>query len=185
MAESSSRLVEITVLSAENLEANRKPFKRNSCVTIRNDAPISATRLYRTAETDCEGGGHRWNEKLVIELPSQARNLIVEVHSKNGARTIGAASIPVSDFIGGWVPENYLHFLSYRLRDERGVRNGIVNISVRIKVPEGVASTYGKRFNSGCATSSSHTTLIYPAGDNSGVATGVPVNWNSYPRIQY
>ncbi|XP_061999312.1 BON1-associated protein 1-like [Rosa rugosa] len=180
-----SRHVEITVLSAENLKSNRKPFKKNSFVTVRTDAAVSTSKLYRTAETDCEGGGPRWNEKIEVELPAQARNLILEVQCKNGARTIGAASIPVSDFIGGWVPENYLHFLSYTLRDERGVRNGIINISVRMKVPEGLMSTYARKVTSGFATTSSQTKVGYLAVENSGVTTGVPLNWNSYPRVQY
>ncbi|KAK9910577.1 hypothetical protein M0R45_034533 [Rubus argutus] len=184
MAASTSRSVEITVLSAENLQSNRKPFKKNSYVTVRTDAG-TASKWHRTAETDCEGGGPRWNEKLVIELPAQARNLIVEVQCNNGERTIGAASIPVTDFVGGWVPEDYLHFLSYRLRDERGVRNGIVNISVRIKVPEGMMSTYARKVTSGCASTSLQTKVGHPAVDNSGVATGVPVDWRSYSRVSY
>ncbi|KAK9910578.1 hypothetical protein M0R45_034534 [Rubus argutus] len=179
-----ARSVEITLLSAENLQSNRKPFKKSSFVTVRTDAG-TASKWRRTAETDCEGGGPRWNEKLVIELPEQARNLILEVQCKNGERTIGAASIPVTDFVGGSVPEGYLHFLSYRLRDERGVRNGIVNVSVRMKVPEGVTSTYARNVTSGCATTSSQTKMGYPAVDNSGVATGVPVDWRSYRRVSY
>ena len=179
-----TRSIEITVLSAENLQANHKPFKKNSFVTIRHDAGVSYGKVYQTAETDCEGGGPKWNQKIMMEVPSQARNLIVEVQCKNGARTIGAAMIPVTDFTGGWVPEGYLHFLSYRLRDERGVRNGIVNISVRMKVEEGVTATYGRKLSSGCATTSSQTKL-YPAVDNSAVVIGVPVNWNSYSRVQY
>ncbi|XP_050386675.1 BON1-associated protein 2-like [Argentina anserina] len=179
-----TRCIEITVLSAENLQFNRKPFKKNSFVTVRTDA---TSKWYRTAETDSEGGGPRWNEKIAVQLPVQARNLIVEVQCQNGARTIGSAVIPVTDFTGGWVPETYLHFLSYRLRDERGVRNGILNISVRMKVKEGVESTYERKLSSGCATTSSQSKL-YPTVDNSGVVLGVPVNWNSYSaysRVQY
>ncbi|KAL6128775.1 hypothetical protein ACLB2K_072130 [Fragaria x ananassa] len=180
-----TRSVEITVLSAENLQSNRKPLKKNSFVTVRTDSPV--TKEYRTAETDCEGGGPKWNEMIVMEVPAHAKNLIVEVQCQNGARPIGAASIPVTEFTGGWVPESYLHFLSYRLRDERGVRNGIVNISVRMKVEEGgTSSMYGRKLlSSGCASTSSQAKWGYPAVDNSAVATGVPVNWKSYSRVQY
>ncbi|KAM5555145.1 BON1-associated protein 1 [Rosa sericea] len=180
-----TRYIELTVISAENLQSNRKPLKKNSFATVRTDAAVTASKSYRTVETDSEGGRPRWNEKLVIEVPAQARNLIVEVQCQNGARTIGAATIPLTDFIGEWVPESYMHFLSYRLRDERGVRNGIMNISVRMKVDEGATSTYARKLPSGCATTSSQTKLGYPAVDNSGVVTGVPVNWNSYSRVQY
>ncbi|XP_034204922.1 BON1-associated protein 2-like [Prunus dulcis] len=170
-----SRKLEITVISAENLQLDRKPIKKNASATVRaeNDSQ------FLTTDMDTEGGAYpKWNEKLVLDLPMQARSLTVEVQCKTsyGVRTIGTAKIPVSDFVGGFVPEGYLHFLSYRLRDRRGERNGIVNISVRMKVPELKA----------CATTSSHSSMGFPVGDSSfgvgGVATGIPVWCGAYPR---
>ncbi|KAK4381171.1 hypothetical protein Sango_2991500 [Sesamum angolense] len=73
----------------------------------------------------------QWNQKLVMELPPHARFLTVEVHSP--ANIVGTANIPVSDFAGGFLPANYLSFLSYRLRDANGEKNGIINLSVKVK----------------------------------------------------
>ncbi|PQP93091.1 BON1-associated protein 2 [Prunus yedoensis var. nudiflora] len=157
-----SRRLEITVISAENLQLDRKPIKKNASATVRaeNDGQ------FRTTDMDTEGGAYpKWNEKLVLDLPMQARSLTVEVQCKTsyGVRTIGTAKIPVSDFVGG-------------LRDHRGERNGIVNISVRMKVPELKA----------CATTSSLSSMGFPMGDSSfgcgGVATGIPVWCGPYPK---
>ncbi|CAI0386923.1 unnamed protein product [Linum tenue] len=61
-------------------------------------------------------------------------SVTVEVQCRvgSGNRVVGAVAVPVSDFLGDLTPEDYLHFLSYRLRDPRGVKNGIVNFSVRV-----------------------------------------------------
>ncbi|CAI0380982.1 unnamed protein product [Linum tenue] len=65
---------------------------------------------------------------------SMTKSVTVEVQCRvgSGNRVVKAMAVPVSDFLGGPTPEDYLHFLSYRLRDRRGVRNGIVNFSVRV-----------------------------------------------------
>ncbi|XP_021817094.1 BON1-associated protein 2-like [Prunus avium] len=172
-----SRKLEITVISAENLQLDRKPIKKNASATVRAEKDSQ----FRTTDMDTEGGAYpKWNEKLVLDLPLHARSLTVEIHCKTsyGVRTIGTAKIPVSDFVGGFVPEGYLHFLSYRLRNNRGERNGIVNISVRMQAPELQA----------CATTSSHSSVGFPVavGDSSfgggAVATGVPVWYGAYPK---
>ncbi|KAJ0111843.1 hypothetical protein Patl1_00376 [Pistacia atlantica] len=133
MEASSSRTVEITVLSAENLRLNKKLVTKNTFVIVQTD-PFNC----HTTRTDTLGGGYpSWNEKLVIDLPMHARYISLEVQTKSssGNRSIGFAKIPVSDFTGGYVPESYLHFLSYRLRDARWEKNGIINVSVRVKTP--------------------------------------------------
>ncbi|BFG21875.1 hypothetical protein CerSpe_081490 [Prunus speciosa] len=170
-----SRKLEITVISAENLQLDRKPIKKNASATVRAEKESQ----FRTTDMDTEGGAYpKWNEKLVLDLPLHARSLTVEIHCKTsyGVRTIGTAKIPVSDFVGGFVPEGYLHFLSYRLRNNRGERNGIVNISVRMQAPELKA----------CATTSSHSSMGFPVADSSfgggGVATGVPVWYGAYQK---
>ncbi|KAM2729144.1 hypothetical protein EV1_000570 [Malus domestica] len=173
----SSRTLEITVISAENLKLDRKPIKKNASVTVRTDT----NSQFRTTEMDTEGGSYpRWNEKLVLDMPTHSRSITVEVQCKTsyGVRTIGTASIPASDFVGGYVPEGYLHFLSYRLRDHMGERNGIINISVRMKVPEMCACS--------SSTTSSHSKMGFPAAgnNNSGgrVAIGVPVWYGAYQK---
>ncbi|KAL5565509.1 hypothetical protein UlMin_028673 [Ulmus minor] len=168
-----SRTIEVTVLSAENLRIDRKSIKKNAFVIIRTDG-----NNYRATEIDAAGGSFpRWNEKFILDLAVQAGNLTVEVHCKTafGYRAIGTAMVPVSDFIGGYVPEGFLHFLSYRLRDHKGERNGIVNISVRTKVLSPVVHS-GLVYGSCSATTSSSSAVGMAVGESgNGVVVGVPV----------
>ncbi|CAN1157486.1 BON1-associated protein 2 [Linum perenne] len=126
---SKSRILEFTILSAEDLRLDGKSIKRNAFALVRTDQSNS-----KSTSADSDGGSYpRWNDKLSVELPARAQSVTVEVQCKvgSGNRVIGTAIVPVSDFLGGLTtPENYIHFLSYRLRDPRGVKNGIVNISV-------------------------------------------------------
>ncbi|XP_059654222.1 BON1-associated protein 1-like [Cornus florida] len=102
-------------------------------------------------------------------MPVHSRFMTVEVQCKtsSGTKVIGIARIPATDFVGGYIPDTYLHFLSYRLRDVSGERNGIINLSVRMKVPE----------NSSCAASCSRPWMAAPAADkvSGGAVTGIPV----------
>ncbi|XP_047162440.1 BON1-associated protein 2-like [Vigna umbellata] len=174
-----SRTVEVTVLSAENLQMNKKPLRGNTFVTVHSDASTDAGAV---TKVDSEGGSYpSWNEKVVVNVPLHARFITVEVKSKTsssstGSNSIGVARIPISDFIGGYVPENQLHFLSYRLWDGNVRRNGVINISVRVKVPE----------RSSCSSNSmpfSAVTGVPVAGNGStGVVTGFPALWLNYQR---
>ncbi|KAM1140596.1 hypothetical protein EV1_040265 [Malus domestica] len=124
--------LEIKVISAKNLQLDRKPIKKKASVTVRADT----NSQFRTTDMDTKGGAYpRWNEKLVLDLPKHSKSITVEVQCKtlSSIRTIGTAIIPATDFVGGYVPEGYLHLLSYRLRDHNGERNGIINISVSMK----------------------------------------------------
>ncbi|XP_057980460.1 BON1-associated protein 1-like [Malania oleifera] len=169
---SSLRTLEINVISGERLRLGARRTARNAFVTIRTDHYNS-----RTTRVDPEGGSHpSWNEKLVLDLPVHSRFVTVEVQCRagSGSRPVGTAQIPVTEFSGGYTPESYLHFLSYRLRNPTGGRNGIINISVRVKAaPEG-----------GGASSSTELSRPYReegslacGKDSWGVVTGVPI-WN-------
>lgn len=168
-----SRTVEITVISGEDLRNNRKPIKKNAFVVIRTDSQNSCK-----TDMDTEGGSYpAWKQKLVVDIPMHAQFITLEVQCKTsmGDKTVGTARIPVSDFVGGYIPDNYLHFLSYRLRDYSGERNGIVNISARVKVPEYASCSrteVGVPFGVGV-----------PLGGRNfgGIVTGIPVLSN-YPR---
>ncbi|TKY63860.1 BON1-associated protein 2 [Spatholobus suberectus] len=172
-----SRTIEMTILSAENLQMNRKPIRGNAFVTVQSDASsyTSATRV------DSEGGScPSWNEKVVMDVPLHAGFITVEVKCKTsstGSNSVGVARIPVSDFIGGYVSENQLHFLSYRLWDGKVRRNGVVNISVRVKVAE-------HSCNSNSMSSLSAVTGVPVAGNggSTGVVTGIPAVWLNYQR---
>ncbi|XP_057497682.1 BON1-associated protein 2-like [Actinidia eriantha] len=169
-----SRALEVTVISGEGLRLDRRrPVKKNAFAVVRTNSRIS-----RTTKTDIDGGSYpTWNEKIVVDFPSQARFLTLEVHCKtnSGEKVVGTARIPATDFSGGYFPDNYLHFLSYRLRDGKGERNGIINLSVRVKVPENRVS----------AAMCSGGTVPWMGGPlavegcSSGVVTGVPV-WHRY-----
>ncbi|KAL7158649.1 hypothetical protein ABFS83_02G158400 [Erythranthe nasuta] len=162
-----SKAMEITVISAEGLLVNRKQtVTKNVSVTVKTD-PLNSRS---TGRVDPEGGSSpSWKEKLLMDLPVHARFITVEVHS--GSRIVGAANIPVTDFSGGFLPENHLSFLSYRLRDGNGERNGIVNLSVKVR---GAGNT-------GCAASCSRPWIGVPGlpavGEKApaGMVTGIPV----------
>lgn len=131
-------VIEVTVISGEGLLLSRnQAVKKNAFVVVRSD-PFNS----RSTGMDSEGGSYpAWNEKMVMEVPANARFITVEAHSSS--KLIGAANIPVSDFAGGFLPLNYLSFLSYRLRDANGCKNGILNLSVKVKGGGGAAAARG------------------------------------------
>ncbi len=166
-----SRTLEITILSAENLRMNRKSIKKNAFVTVQSDASNDVS----TTKVDSEGGSYpSWNEKFVMDMPLHARFITAEVKCKTstGIKSVGMTRIPVSDFIGGYIPENQLHFLSYRLWDSKVKRNGVINVSVRVKTAEHFCSN----------------STILPAvkgvpvdrDRSTGVVTGIPAIWLNY-----
>ncbi|KAK7390020.1 hypothetical protein VNO78_25318 [Psophocarpus tetragonolobus] len=167
-----SRSVEITILSAENLQMNKRAIRGNAFVTVKSDASsnTSATRV------DSEGGSYpSWNEKVVMDVPFHARFITVEVKCKTsstGSNSVGVARIPVSDFIGGYVPDNQLHFLSYRLWDGKVRRNGVVNISVRVKVAE--------HHSNSTPLPPPVTGVPLPSHPSTGLVTGIPALWLNY-----
>ncbi|XP_043718058.1 BON1-associated protein 2-like [Telopea speciosissima] len=133
---STIRSLEITIISAEGLSLDGRSVKKNAFVIVRTDS------LNQVATSiDSEGGSYpSWNQKLKpISLPNSVLFITVEVQCKTslGMRSVGTAKISVSEFIGDYTPPQYLHFLSYRLRDRKGERNGIINFSVKTAGPPG------------------------------------------------
>ncbi|KAM7274967.1 hypothetical protein ACFE04_016833 [Oxalis oulophora] len=177
----SSTSLEVTMLSAEDLRIERRPVKKNTYAIVRTENfNECATKL------DQDGGSNpSWNQKLVIDLPRHAQFLTIDVYCKPSSTTsgklVGTAKIPVSDFMGGYVPPNCLHCLSYRLKDPRGDKNGIVNILVTVKL-ENINSG---QINGYSTTTASGSALGIPAaaaggGTSYGVVTGVPIWCGSY-----
>ncbi|KAF7138590.1 hypothetical protein RHSIM_Rhsim07G0019500 [Rhododendron simsii] len=176
-----SRALEVTVISGEGLRLDRRrPVKKNAFVIVRTNSQNSRS----TAASDDTGGSSpAWNEKLVVEMPPHAWFLTVEVRCRanSGDKVVGTARIPASDFVGCNVPANYLHFLSYRMRDGRGEPNGIINLSVRVKGAEngaGAAAT--------CAAAASVSRpwvggAVVVGKVAGGVVTGVPPEINKTP----
>ncbi|CAN8318737.1 unnamed protein product [Cochlearia groenlandica] len=133
------RSLEIELISAEGLKANRKPLKKKSTyciVRIDNQKP----KLSKLDES-CGGSYPIWKDKIEMDMPinGSVRFISIEVLYKtsNGSeKIVGVAKIPVTDFMGGFAPHGHLNFLSYRLRDEYGDKSGIVNVSILVK-PDG------------------------------------------------
>ncbi|KAK8693508.1 hypothetical protein V6N13_071091 [Hibiscus sabdariffa] len=168
--ETNSRTLEITVLSAEDLRIDNRSVKKNAFAVVWTD-----TYNYKTTKIDAEGGNFpSWNDKLVVGMPMHTRFVTLQVKCKassgGGDKTVGIARIPVTDFIGGFYPENRLQFLSYRLRDSKGLKNGIVNVSVRVK-----------EALQGCSSQAAASGLGIPVDGrkDSGIVTGIPI-WNGY-----
>ncbi|KAK1306006.1 hypothetical protein QJS10_CPA10g00655 [Acorus calamus] len=125
------RFMEIRIISAEDLDLSGRPIKGGVFVTVQTDPNCRCSTGVYT-----EGGSYRYlNENLQMPLPSSSRAVLVEVNCKtsSGVKKVGTAEIPISDFDGGNLPKDYLHILSYRLREGNGRRNGIINLSIRIK----------------------------------------------------
>lgn len=174
-----SRTIEITILSGENIQANKRPIKGNTFVTVQSDGSSEVG----TTKVNSEGGSYpSWNDKLVIDVSLHARFITIDVKCKTSSRgsgnSVGMARIPISDFIGGYVVENQLHFLSYRLWDNKVRRNGVVNISVKVKASQNSCS------NSVSSSVNGVPVTGVPVGGNgsTGVVTGIPAVWLNYQR---
>ncbi|QHO08480.1 BON1-associated protein [Arachis hypogaea] len=113
-----------------------------------------------------------------------------EVQDFEGCQDVGIARVAVSEFMGGFgsVPQHCLQFLSYRLRDWEGRRNGVLNFSVRVvNSPEYVTAAAGKAV-SPCGFKLRGTTMGATTSSSScggGVVVGVPIGWNSYGSSTY
>ena len=163
-----SRSVEITILSAENLQMNKKSIKKNAFVTLQSDGSSDAC----STKVDTEGGSYpSWNEKVVMDVPLHARFITAEVNCRasTGDKSVAMARIPISDILGGYVPQNQVHFLSYRLWDSKVRRNGVINISVRVKVPEMALPPP--------ANGLPVKGVTVAANGSNGVVAGIPINW--------
>ncbi|KAI6707598.1 hypothetical protein NL676_010560 [Syzygium grande] len=178
MANTHTRSLEVTVISGEDLRINDRPIKNNAFVTVKADSRGSSS-LQDSTKPDARSESYPyWDEKLHVDLPAGSRHVVVEVcrrSSAAGDQLVGTAWIPVSDFVGDYTPENYLHFLSYRLRDAKGLRNGIINISVRV-----VTSSYGGTASPSSLPSEPKFGMPVEREKNGGTVTGVPV-WYTKP----
>ncbi|KAL2335909.1 hypothetical protein Fmac_010355 [Flemingia macrophylla] len=120
----SSRTLEITVISGENIRVTEDAY-----VVVRAESLNCCTT--RTAKDD---GSNllSWNHKFSLHVPLHARSITFEVQCNKfkGFRPIGVARIALSDLLGGAVPENQLQVFSYGLRDWEGKRNGVIRFAV-------------------------------------------------------
>ncbi|CAH8287575.1 unnamed protein product [Eruca vesicaria subsp. sativa] len=142
-----TRKLEITAISAEGLLDGRKPVKKNVFVAFEIAENQCNGAIVRTRVDEVGGDYPVWEDKLEMEfsLPSSSEKkkkesfmyvrVCRQVSGGGGSgkdKHVGTARVPVKDFMGGYAPEGFLHCLSYRLWDEYGKRNGVVNFSARI-----------------------------------------------------
>ncbi|KAF5776031.1 putative C2 domain-containing protein [Helianthus annuus] len=172
MTKPNSRILELTIISGESLTlAGNRRIKKNTYVIIKTESTNS-----QISNMDTENGPYPiWGQKFNVNMPMHATFFTLEVRCKNsyGDHAVGSVNVPVSDFTRWYFPVDYLHFLSYRLRDRYGERNGIINLSVKVKSEdEGVGAGGGGSM--GC--SSAGTGWKYGGGRmGQGVAQGVVV----------
>ncbi|KAJ8633638.1 hypothetical protein MRB53_026974 [Persea americana] len=153
--------LEITIISAEGLIYRSRSVTKNIFVTVRTD-PTN----HQSSSVDEAGGCNpSWNKKLQLALPASSTKLVVGVEvrrkTSSGSQLIGIANIPMSDIFGDYVPSSHLHFLSYRLRESDGGKNGIINLSIKmvghpetgypVASPMGKISPYNSKYNTSCA----------------------------------
>ncbi|KAJ8748969.1 hypothetical protein K2173_013408 [Erythroxylum novogranatense] len=164
--------LEITILSAENLRVNKKPVKKNSFVVVKVD-PSN----FKSTRAESEGGcSPSWNQKLVMAMPMEARFITFQVLSKVGSakRVIGSVNVPISDFFGSHnTAEDYARLLSYRLKNEKCDKTGVINVSIKV-------SDEGRHLNKLRPCSPSSNPVVGLAvgekkGYDGGVVMGIPV----------
>ncbi|XP_061340132.1 uncharacterized protein LOC133286699 [Gastrolobium bilobum] len=173
----STRTVEITVISGENLNV-----KEDAYVVVRAESINFCTTKMAKDSGSNNSSFLSWNEKMLLDMPVHARSITFEVQCKksNGARPVGVARIAVSDFLGGCgsVPENCMQVLSYRLRDWEGKRSGVIHFAVRVPTSE----EYLISTEEPVKKTDRFTGIHVGDKNSSGDATGVPFWWN-YPNI--
>ncbi|KAL6004507.1 hypothetical protein ACLOJK_005060 [Asimina triloba] len=180
--------LEITVYSAEGLQIGGRPIEKNAFATVRT---TDSSGSCQATGVDRDGGSYpSWKEKLLVRLPPRDQSILVEVHCKTsrGAKAIGAVSIPMSEIQDDYVPPDQLHFLSYRLRKPDGVRNGIINLSIKmvgskeVKHPARTMSVVGPEFlNRPSPEGAQQQQAVMASRCSDGIAIGIPVSTLSSP----
>ncbi|XP_021748851.1 BON1-associated protein 1-like [Chenopodium quinoa] len=130
----SSYSLDIIIKSAEALTiGNHKPVGKNVFVTVSTENQGYSNQLQ--TRLCSEGLKPEWNEKLIMDMPTNTKFILLEVRYKkrSSVKLIGIAKVPTSDFTGDKMPLNYQYCLCYRLRDRNGEPNGIINFSVTVK----------------------------------------------------
>ncbi|CAN6480709.1 unnamed protein product [Victoria cruziana] len=123
--------LEVSIFSAESLRFPTGTIGKNAFVVVGTD---SCNR--RATSVDHRGGAYpSWNEKFMLPFPQQVRSIEVDVRCQTalGQKSVGRSTIAVSEFVGVYdIPCGHSHFLSYRLHDKEGKRNGIINLAVKV-----------------------------------------------------
>lgn len=167
---------------------DRKPATKNLYVVVRPESIKSYTTGMAAAaeEGNSNTNNPSWNQKFCVDVPMHARCVTFEVKCKTSTgvvKDVGVARVAVSEFLGGVVPDHCLQFLSYRLRDWEGRRNGVLNFSVKVvESPEYVASPVTKPTAAekvGSCGFRMRGAIGGASSSSGGVVTGIPVSWKN------
>ncbi|XP_058745586.1 BON1-associated protein 2-like [Vicia villosa] len=173
-----SRTLEITVISGENIQVSEDAY-----VVVRGESLDCYTT--KTVK-DNNSSFLSWNEKFLLDMPLHARSITFEVQCKKfkGVHPIGVARIAVADFLDGGESESCMQVLSYRLRDWEGRKNGVIHFGVKVVVPEKRLVTVAEKevVVSGKKCGDSLAEMDYGGKNSNGVVVGIPFWWN-YPNI--
>ncbi|KAK9749358.1 hypothetical protein RND81_02G120500 [Saponaria officinalis] len=126
--------LEIKIRYVEGLTLGKKPIRKNVFVILSIENQIYSQNNRQVSTGICEEGemsNPTWNEKLTMTMPIGTKYIILDICHKT--KSIATTRVPTSDFIGNYTPQNYVHFLSYRLRNSYDEPNGIINFCVNVK----------------------------------------------------
>ncbi|XP_027353207.1 protein SRC2 homolog [Abrus precatorius] len=125
------RTLELTVLSAEELNVDQKLTIEDLYVVVRAES----INCYTTGMAKESGEGKAsWNDKLLVDVPMHAKSITLEMkcNTSTSVKDVGVARIAVSDVVEEDVLDHSFKFFSYRLRDWEGRCNGVLKFSVRV-----------------------------------------------------
>ncbi|KAG2404406.1 hypothetical protein LR48_Vigan03g060300 [Vigna angularis] len=151
--DSLKRTLDLTVLSVEDLHANWRHAAQSLYVVVRADSIASYATGTATVETTSDGSGNpSWNEKLEVDVPSQARSVTLTVKCKNAPsmKDVGIARIAIAELLSAAAAaEQNLQILSYGLRDWEGRRSGVIKFNVRVRERDMLCSSSGSVVGNG------------------------------------
>ncbi|KAL7150294.1 hypothetical protein ABFS83_05G102100 [Erythranthe nasuta] len=142
-------IVEITIISAQNITKNKSYF--TFCRRIRPFIILSVAsaaknknvqRLYETREDEKGGVNPTWGDKFRLSLTHNFFNqrypgIYLQLYTKHlllGQSQLGWCMIPASDILNRFSHVGSTQFLSYRLKSGDGSRGqGVVNVAVRLE----------------------------------------------------
>ncbi|KAL9245335.1 hypothetical protein vseg_018998 [Gypsophila vaccaria] len=129
--------LEIKIRYVEGLTLGKKPVQKNVFVTVSTEDQVYArnNQISTGICEECETSNPTWNEKLTMMIPIGTKYIVLDVYhrTRSKEKSIATARVPTSDFIDDYITKNYVHFLSYRLRDSYDESNGIINFCVNVK----------------------------------------------------
>ncbi|CAK7335471.1 unnamed protein product [Dovyalis caffra] len=159
--------MEITVISAEGLESKSSgPFSHRlrPFITITTYPPNPQNsdkkcQVYRTRVDDQGGVNPTWGDKFHFPIDTAFFHnryscIYIQLYTKRlikGQIQLGWCQVPVTDL--GFLPEDSVRYLSYRIRARDGTRApGVINLAIRLTRFQQVAVHPVPRASDECQT---------------------------------